>query len=103
MVNIILFAMTFVLWFTSWLLVSSDAEMFAPRLTWSMYEPTLLHEACFSVANLMAAGKLVYFFQYVEAFGPLQVGNERDDRRHYVERNIAILTQYRNLNAISQS
>ena len=74
MVNVFLFATTIILWIISWSLVrSSRKELFAPRLTWHQYDPTLLHEACFSLANVVAAGKLFYFFQYVESFGPLQV------------------------------
>jgi len=67
------FSLTFICWGASAVDVYSNDEADLERPLWSQYDPHLIGELVFAVANLLAIIRLLFFFQITQAIGPLQV------------------------------
>lgn len=72
-IMLFLFCATFAIWGWAWQDVRVYGHRFIPRRFWYQYDPTLLAEALYAVATIVAFGKLLYFFQLGSRLGPLQV------------------------------
>jgi len=74
---LVLFSLTFICWGASAADVLLNDEVHLERPLWSQYDPHLIAELVFAVANLLAIVRLLFFFQITEAIGPLQVIADR--------------------------
>jgi len=72
---LLLFTLTFVCWAASAVDVTHHDDIDLERPLWSQYDPRLVGELVFAVANLLAVIRLLFFFQITQAIGPLQVAS----------------------------
>jgi len=70
---LLFFSFTFICWGVSAADVVVNDEIDLERPLWSQYDPRLIGELVFAVANLLAIIRLLFFFQITQAIGPLQV------------------------------
>jgi len=71
---LLFFSLTFICWGASAADVVANDELDLERPLWSQYDPRLISELLFAVANLLAIIRLLFFLQITQAIGPLQVG-----------------------------
>ena len=69
------FSFTFICWGASAADVTVNDEVDLERPLWSQYDPRLIGDLVFAVANLLAIIRLLFFFQITQAIGPLQVNS----------------------------
>jgi len=69
---LLLFTLTFICWGASAADVANNDELSLERPLWSQYDPHIIGELVFAVANLLAIIRLLFFFQITQAIGPLQ-------------------------------
>jgi len=72
-VMLLFFLLTFLCWGASVADVVVKDEVELERPLWSQYDPHLIGDLVFAVANLLAIIRLLFFFQITQAIGPLQV------------------------------
>jgi len=72
-VMLMFFSVTFICWGASAYDVVENSEVNLERPLWSQYDPRLISELVFAVANLLAVIRLLFFLQITQAIGPLQV------------------------------
>ena len=68
-----IFLTAFACWGWAALDVKWNDHVTLPRKYWSEYDPTIIGEALYAIATILAFGKLIYFFQIGNHLGPLQV------------------------------
>ncbi len=75
---LLFFWATFKCWLDAWLDIENHEEpgkyKYVPRQAWNKYEPTLLSEAFFAIAVIMAYCRLMYFLKISRSMGPILVG-----------------------------
>jgi len=69
---LVFFSFTFICWGASAADVVINDEVDLERPLWSQYDPRLVSELVFAVANLLAVIRLLFFLQITQAIGPLQ-------------------------------
>ena len=72
-VMLLFFSFTFICWGASAADVVMNDEVNLERPLWSQYDPHLIGELVFAIANLLAIIRLLFFLQITQAIGPLQV------------------------------
>lgn len=72
-IMLLLFSATFICWGALVVYVVDHDEIGLERPLWRQYDPQLIGELIFAVANLLAIIRLLFFFQITQAIGPLQV------------------------------
>jgi len=71
-----LFSATFVCWGWAAMDVRLNDNEELPLADWSMYDPRLISDIFYGMAEMMAIGRVLFYLQISSSIGPLQVGRD---------------------------
>lgn len=74
---VLIFMLAFLSWAWSAFAIRGTDRTSLPRKYWHQHDPTLIGEAFYAVAIILAFGKVTYFFQIGHRLGPFQISMGR--------------------------